>query len=97
MKKYFGTACQAEGIARACLAMGNRHDTTAVLREATVPVLFIIGKEDKAIPFYAAMTLTHLPDTADIFILPAAGHMGMLEAPVECQQEILWWIELCGF
>ena len=69
-----------EGIISALEAMKNRPDNSAVLEQIKCPVLFIIGKEDKAIPIEASLNQTALPMIADIHILPSIGHMGMFEA-----------------
>jgi pimeloyl-ACP methyl ester carboxylesterase len=60
-------------------AMINRPDRTEVLRKATVPVLFIMGKYDTAIPLEDGLKQCHLPENSYIHILHQSGHMGMLE------------------
>lgn len=60
-------------------AMMARPDRTEVLRKSTVPVLFILGKMDTAIPIADGLKQCHLPEKSYIHILPEAGHMGMLE------------------
>lgn len=60
-------------------AMINRPDRTAVLKNSSVPVLFIIGVHDKVVPFNVIMQQTHLPQISFIHILQQAAHMGMLE------------------
>lgn len=79
MKKYFGSVATAEGIAQASLAMGKREDTTEVLKNAKVPVLFIIGKDDKVVTPEKTLPLTHLPERSVIVMLEGVGHMGMIE------------------
>ena len=60
-------------------AMMARPDRTEVLRNATVPVFFAIGKHDTAIPMADMLQQSHLPKISHIHILPDSGHMGMLE------------------
>ena len=60
-------------------AMMDRQDTTDLLKTASLPVLFIIGEHDNAIPFPDSLALTHLPEKSYIHILHQSGHMGMLE------------------
>lgn len=62
-------------------AMMLRPDRTDVLRKAMVPVLFIMGKYDVAIPVEDGLKQCHLPDNSYIHILHQSGHMGMLEEP----------------
>lgn len=94
MKKYFGSAATSEGIAQASLAMGKRADTSDVLKNLKVPVLFIIGKDDKVIPSEKVLPLTHLPSSSVIGTIDA-GHMGMIEDNREAGKKIIEWIELC--
>ena len=62
-------------------AMMQRPDRTEVLRKATVPVLFIMGKYDAAVPVEDGLKQCHLPEKSYIHILQQSGHMGMLEEP----------------
>ncbi len=67
-------------------AMIQRPDRTEILRQTTVPVLFIIGKYDAAVPPEDSLKQSHLPEKSYIHMLQHSGHMGMLEEPVECNQ-----------
>ncbi len=60
-------------------AMMNRTDRRNVLQQIAAPVLFIIGTNDKAIPFEDSMEQCHIPSLSYIHILKNSGHMGMLE------------------
>lgn len=60
-------------------AMILRPDRTAVLRSFSKPVLFIIGKQDTAVPFAASLQQCHIPAISSIHILNDSGHMGMWE------------------
>ena len=60
-------------------AMINRPDRTAVLQTFNKPILFIIGKNDKAIPFEDSMKQCHIPQLAAVQILEKTAHMGMWE------------------
>lgn len=62
-------------------AMMARPDHTNVLRNSTVPVLFIIGENDAAVPPSDTLQQVHLPEKSYIHILRQSGHMGMLEEP----------------
>jgi pimeloyl-ACP methyl ester carboxylesterase len=62
-------------------AMMQRPDRTEILRKATVPVLFIMGKYDAAVPVEDGLKQCHLPEKSYIHILRHSGHMGMLEEP----------------
>ncbi len=65
-------------------AMMKRPDRTEILRNTTVPVLFIMGKYDVAVPIEDGLKQCHLPEKSYIHILHNSGHMGMLEEPEKC-------------
>ncbi len=61
--------------------MMARPDHTVLLQQTPLPVLFIAGKYDAAVPFEDSLKQCHLPDTAYFHALENSGHMGMLEQP----------------
>ncbi len=77
---HHAAAYDERGILAALEAMRSRKDRSEVLTRLQVPVQFIIGKLDQAIPFELSMKQVYLPQLADIQILPTVGHMGMFEA-----------------
>ncbi len=74
-----GKDFSAEALAAYYEAMIARPDRTAVLKETTVPVLFVIGEYDGAVSPDDSLQQSHLPAIADVHILKESGHMGMLE------------------
>jgi len=60
-------------------AMMQRPDRTNTLKNSTVPVLFIMGEEDKAVPLQDGLQQCYLPEKSYIHILQHSAHMGMLE------------------
>jgi pimeloyl-ACP methyl ester carboxylesterase len=60
-------------------AMIQRKDRIPVIKSFKKPILFIIGKNDKAIPFEDSMQQCHLPQLSYIHILENTAHMGMWE------------------
>ena len=62
-------------------AMIDRPDRSAVLKAVAVPVLFVIGEQDKLIPMEDMLRQSQLPEISVIHVLESAAHMGMLEAP----------------
>jgi pimeloyl-ACP methyl ester carboxylesterase len=60
-------------------AMMQRPDRTEVLRQSLVPVLFVLGKWDTAVPFADGLAQCRLPKIAYIDVLENSGHMGMAE------------------
>ena len=63
-------------------AMMQRPDRTDILRKTTIPVLFILGENDNAIPLKDGLEQCHLPEKSYIHILRQSGHMGMLEEAI---------------
>ncbi len=74
-----GAAFLPEALTRYYHAMIDRPDRTAVLKTFRKPILFIIGRHDKAIPFEHSLRQSHLPVFASVHILRDSAHMGMLE------------------
>ncbi len=62
-------------------AMIPRPDRTAVLERSNIPVLFVIGSHDQAVPPQQALQQSHIPALSHIHILNHSGHAGMLEEP----------------
>ncbi len=60
-------------------AMIRRPERIAVLQSFDKPVLFIIGKEDNAVPLQASLQQCHIPAISSVHILQNSGHMGMWE------------------
>jgi len=92
---YQAARYPSEGIIAALEAMAQRPDESKTLTGLAVPVLFIIGKEDAAIPADQSMAQTHLPERASIHILEKIGHMGMLEAPAKTLAILREFIAFC--
>lgn len=60
-------------------SMINRPDRTAILKGTTLPVLFVLGRHDNAIPIKDGLEQSHLPQISYVHILEQSGHMGMME------------------
>lgn len=76
-------------------AMAERKDHQQTLREARVPVQFLLGLEDPLLPQDQWIDQTHLPRIADIQLLDGVGHMGALEAPAICVRRIAEFATFC--
>lgn len=66
-----------------------RPSRTGVLKNAGCPVLFIAGKQDKAVSYADILEQCHLPAVSELCILESAGHMGMFEETDKCRQALL--------
>ncbi|PSL50154.1 pimeloyl-ACP methyl ester carboxylesterase [Chitinophaga niastensis] len=74
-----GMECQLPALVAYYEAMRDRPDRTAVLKSINVPVLFIIGKDDNAVPLDNVLPQITLPRISSIHIFENVGHMGMWE------------------
>jgi len=69
-------------------AMIQRPDRTDILKKATIPVLFIMGEHDNAVPFQDSLQQCYLPEKSYIHILSQSGHLGMLEEADKTNQAL---------
>jgi pimeloyl-ACP methyl ester carboxylesterase len=60
-------------------AMIARPDRTHILKQTPLPVLFVLGTHDTAVPIKDGLEQSHLPQLSYVHILTQSGHMGMLE------------------
>jgi pimeloyl-ACP methyl ester carboxylesterase len=70
-------------------AMMQRPDQTNVLKTFKKPILFIIGKNDNAVPLKASLKQCHIPLISYIKILRNTGHMGMWEETLKCNKYLI--------
>ena len=83
-----GNQFTAEALIAYYTAMINRPNRSHILQKTTVPVLFFIGEEDKAVNPKDAIAQTALPTVCMAKLVPGIAHMGMLEATTELNQTI---------
>ncbi len=79
----------ADALIQYYYAMMERPDRISVLKSFKKPVLFIIGKDDNAVPLKASLEQCHLPSVSYIEILQNSGHMGMWEEKNKANQSLL--------
>lgn len=60
-------------------AMMERPDRTDMLEKLSVPVLFIIGEEDRSVSLEDSLKQCSIPSRTLVHILPDTAHMGMWE------------------
>jgi pimeloyl-ACP methyl ester carboxylesterase len=60
-------------------AMINRPDRTQILKLLRIPLLFIVGKNDKAVPFESSLPQTFMAQNTYLSVLGYSAHMGMIE------------------
>ncbi len=73
-------------------AMMLRPDRSCILEQSKIPILFIAGTEDNAVPLTDILIQAELPAKKYLYILEGVGHMGMLEATDLVNQYLLLFI-----
>lgn len=81
-----------EGIVALLGGMIARRDQNEMLRRATVPVLFILGRKDDYLPVEAAEAMVAAHPEARVVWLENSGHMGFLEEPEATARAILEFV-----
>ncbi len=81
-----------EGIIALLNGMIARKDRNELLRESSVPQLFILGCHDGYIPAEAAEAMIAAHPQAQVVRLENSGHMGFLEEPEATAQALLQFI-----
>jgi pimeloyl-ACP methyl ester carboxylesterase len=69
-------------------AMMSRRDSRDFIEKTDLPILYIIGKQDNAVPFATSTQQYHLPRISYIHVLNEVGHMGMIEAEERFNQSV---------
>ncbi|MDB4835371.1 alpha/beta hydrolase [Cyclobacteriaceae bacterium] len=69
-----------EAVIETSKAMRDRLDSIHTIANAQIPILFIVGKEDQAVPLGTSLEQLQLPQHSHILMLTKVGHMGMYEA-----------------
>lgn len=83
-----------KGITNALEAMIERPSRAMVLENSKMPVLLIIGKQDKAVPYENSLKMSSLANVTNAQILENVGHMGMYEATKTTQNILIDYIEM---
>jgi pimeloyl-ACP methyl ester carboxylesterase len=74
-------------------AIAQRPDRQAVLEKATYPVLFIAGKDDRAVPPEKTHAESLLPDYCTVLWLAGVGHLGFMERPKDTRRAVRQLLE----
>ena len=84
-----------ESIVFASKAMRDRKERLDVLKNVKVRILFIVGKEDTAVPLEKSLEQCYLAKESHVNFLANTSHMGMFEKKVETLGIIKYFIDLC--
>lgn len=74
-------ATSTAGVIGGLQAMRDRPDAQASLDEIEVPTLVLHGQEDLLIPYSQAEQMAEAIPHAEMYLIPAAGHLPNLEQP----------------
>src|SRR6188768_114808 len=77
-------------------ALAERKETCNELHEINIPVLIMVGKEDKITPIAAARQMHELILNSKLEIIQHAGHLSNLENPTEFNAHLVNFFELVG-
>jgi 3-oxoadipate enol-lactonase len=70
-----------DSITETILALAGREESCSYLPEILVPVLILVGKEDKITPPASAQQIHDCIKNSKLFIIENAGHLSNLENP----------------
>jgi pimeloyl-ACP methyl ester carboxylesterase len=84
----------SEGVVATVKAMRDRLERLETLKHAKVPVMFIIGKDDSAVPLEKSLEQCYLPAKHQVCILSDTGHMGMFEKVEESKASVRDFLKL---
>ncbi len=76
-------ATSAITISQTLMAMANRNDMCASLKNISVPTLIICGKEDEITPTIQALNMKRNIPQSKLVIIDDAGHLPNLEQPMD--------------
>ena len=82
--KKVAANCQPDGIIALLEGLKARADRQALLKETSIPILFILGKKDNYIFYDLMYGVAQRSMRSEILTLENAGHMGFLEEPGLC-------------
>ncbi len=74
------------------MALACRTDTTAALKQITIPTLILVGEKDQITPPSAALAMKEKIPNAEMYIISQAGHLSNLENPIEFNQKLLTFL-----
>ena len=88
--KYFTNDAWCYGIQ----AMRDRRDHAETLKNIKVPVLMLMGQQDKAVPEEIAFKQAPLSERTDLHLYPNVGHMAMYENPAAVIQDLIRFYDM---
>lgn len=91
MMEFYYSQIKDESLIGYMRGMANRQDFTDKIKSWTIPIGLYHGKEDQLIDQYHFYKIAALPNVCNISLDSQSGHMAMLENPVHCFYQILYF------
>lgn len=88
-----GKKTPLETILAVVAAMRDRKDKLEVIRNASFPILYVIGKEDTAVSFESYQKQIKANPRIQSLILEETAHMGMFERPKETLEAVQKFVQ----
>lgn len=85
-----------EAVLQTTIAMRDRESKVSVLEKLDVPVLFIVGKDDQAVPVEKSLQQCFIPKDSIVHFYDKTGHMGMFEKKKETTRAIKNFLAYVG-
>ena len=82
-----------KSIIKTLLALSKRKETCSILSEIKVPVLILVGEEDKITPPEAAQFMHKEIKGSVLSIIKHAGHLSNLENPGQFNEQLIKFLE----
>ncbi len=82
----------ADSLCNTLLALAARKETCSKLTEIKVPVLIIVGNEDKITPPAAARLMHEKIENSRLCILKNAAHLANIESPDEFNEQLKMFV-----
>ncbi|MBQ1456293.1 MAG: alpha/beta fold hydrolase [Thermoguttaceae bacterium] len=80
------------GVAAAALGMAERGDTTAVLEQLRVPVLVVVGEDDRLTPPDSMKALAEKAQRSSYAVIEEGGHLAPMERPMAFEKIVRDWL-----
>lgn len=90
-----GLETPLETVLHVSKAMRDREDRSELVANLTIPVMYIIGKEDGSVPFEFSIKQCSLPKRSVVYIFEETGHMGMFERAPETLKAVEGFVNYC--
>lgn len=81
-----------QSLAYTLFALSERKGTCSKLQDIALPVLILVGKEDKITPPSASQLMQEKIQGALLYIIEHAGHVSNMENPVQFNEKVMRFI-----